>query len=236
MEIEQFNSGLIKALSTQRIMQYQRWTNQRTIDALALYALNIAISRAFYSSLNTLETVTRNSINDRMTTVLGEKWFMRTDILKDEIQKKMVEQAFSRINVDIKSNEITNFQIVSNLSFGFWTSLFGPKSSHLWGPILHKVFDCETPLQRKNVAKPLNDLRNLRNRIAHYEAIIQLDLELLYQECRKLVGMISNEALVWTDSFCDFPFTHPGKKIIVNERVSPELELSKYRFESWFKS
>lgn len=109
LKVEKFNSELIRAFSEQRLTRYRRWANQDISDAFALYALNIAISRAFYSSLNTLEIVTRNVINDKMKAVLGENWFLNTEVIKDETQRNMIESVLSRIDTKIIPFEVTNY-------------------------------------------------------------------------------------------------------------------------------
>ena len=230
MEIEQKTQNLIDALSREQLNKYIIWADQDLKIALDLYSLNHTVSRALLTSLHVLEIVLRNSVNEKLKSVWGEKWFLKEIITMRKLQEKKIEQVIVQIYKSNNSDQITNSSIVSNLSFGFWTMLFSPKYNLLWGNHLHKVFVSNQPIQRKEISNSLNKLRKLRNSIAHHEAIIHLDLEALYKECTKLIGMLSPVALEWSDSLCKFYETHPGIPIIVNERVNSKLNLSPYRF------
>lgn len=67
-------------------------------------------------------------------------------------------------------------RVVAELSFGFWTGLFGPKYTDLWKDHLVKVFP-RRPLQRAQVQSRLNGIRKLRNRVAHHETILDRSLQ-----------------------------------------------------------
>ena len=230
MEKDQKTLELISALSLERLNQFIIWADQDMKIALDLYSLNHTVSRALLTKLHTLEIVLRNSVNEKLRSVWGENWFLRENITERKLQEKKVKQVISRIYKETNS-EITNFKVISNLSFGFWTMLFSPKNNLLWGEYLHEVFESEQPIQRKNISKSLNDLRILRNRIAHYETIIHMNLQSLYDDCRYLIEMISPIALEWSDSLCNFHEIHPGIPIILSDRVNPELDLNPFCFE-----
>src|SRR3546814_6948903 len=89
----------------------------------------------------------------------------------------------------------TRPQILSNLNFGIWASLFGPKSHHLWQS-LRPIFQAKG-VQRGVIARDLRDLRILRNRVAHYEPIIALPLAQRYASITTLTGWLSPSAATW---------------------------------------
>ena len=231
MKVDEKILELEKVLSFARLNPYIVWTDQNIGDAISLYSLNLKISGSMHTALHILEVSLRNSINKCLTKIWGEKWYLRSEITRNKIQKERISEAIFLINKKLNKKNPTNFQIVSNLNFGFWTTLFGKDYNILWGEHLHRVFDNNQSVQRKDVSSSLNDLRYLRNHIAHYERIIHLDLESMYQECRKLIRMISPIALEWCDSLCNFHEIHPGIPIIINGRANPNLDLSSYRFK-----
>ncbi len=230
MDDEQKIQNLVYALSRERLNKFIIWADQDLNIALDLYSLNHTVSRVLLTSLHALEIVLRNSVNKKLSSVWGEKWFLNENITMRKFQEKKIEQVIVQIYKSNNSDQITNFSVVSNLSFGFWTMLFSPKNNLLWGKYLHEIFVSEQPIQRKKISQSLNNLRILRNRVAHYEMVIQLDLKSLYEECRILIEMISPVALEWSDSLCKFHEIHPGIPIIVNDRVNPELDFSPHRF------
>ena len=68
---------------------------------------------------------------------------------RDKIQKNRIEQAISWIKGKSDSKEVSNFQIVSKLSFGFWTTLFNKEMAIFGDQHLSKIFRNDKPIQRK---------------------------------------------------------------------------------------
>lgn len=68
---------------------------------------------------------------------------------------------------------------MAELTFGFWWSLTADNyDRRLWAPCLRFAFD--GPVRRRRLHSVLDELRRLRNRIAHHEPIHsrRLDLEI----------------------------------------------------------
>ncbi|EFO28606.1 conserved hypothetical protein [Roseibium sp. TrichSKD4] len=207
------------AFSTERLSKYRQWANQNRDEALALYALNIALSETFYTSLHILEITLRNAIHDRLTARYGAGWFQNAQVITDHYQQKKVQEAVSKF----RGKQPTDGQIVAELTFGFWTALFGRRNNQLWGQELRPLFNAGRPLQRKQISKRLDDTRQLRNRIAHHESIIQWDLATVHQEICELVGWLSPDALNWCNANCHFRSVHPGMPIIIGNLKNPAL-------------
>jgi hypothetical protein len=70
-------------------------------------------------------------------------------------------------------------KVVAELSFGFWCALAG-RHYHwtLWQPCLHRVFP-GVRLPRPHIHGRLENIRLLRNRIAHHERVLT-GAEVLY--------------------------------------------------------
>ncbi|WP_210253130.1 hypothetical protein [Beijerinckia sp. L45] len=69
-------------------------------------------------------------------------------------------------------------RIVAELTFSFWTSMFGADYEGLWQTTLHGIASRPDGkgLTRKSFFGPLTPIRALRNRIAHHEAVIMWNL------------------------------------------------------------
>ncbi|MFD1696786.1 Abi family protein [Roseibium aestuarii] len=209
------------ALSTERLTKYRHWALQNNDDALALYALNVALSEAFYTSLHILEITLRNAIHDGLRARHGAGWFRNPAVITDRYQQQKVQEAFAKF----QGQQPTDGQIVAELTFGFWTALFGRRNNHLWGQDLRGLFNAGKPLKRKQIASRLDDIRGIRNRIAHHEPIIQLDLEQTYLETCEITGWLSPAALAWCHTHCRFRSVHPGQPIIIGNLKNPVLPL-----------
>jgi hypothetical protein len=91
--------------------------------------------------------------------------------------------------------------LVAELPFGFWIALLGPGPqglyhNRLWIPVLHKAFP-HTKQPRREIHRPLDHLRLLRNRIAHHEPIFRRHLAADYETILRVMNWISPEAASW---------------------------------------
>lgn len=208
------------ALSSERLKKFDIWAAGDRDVALKLYALNMTISEAFYTSLHMLEITLRNAVNVRLSSFYGKRWFEDQDVIIVQRQRYQVKEAIRKLG-----DNACEGQIVAELTLGFWTSLFDRKNNHLWGQALRPIFDPDVPVQRKSIAGRLHNIRNLRNRIAHHECIIQRDLHSIYQAINEIIGWLSAEAQIWTLKNCRFNHICPSKPIIIGNAMNPELKL-----------
>lgn len=208
------------ALSEPRLTKYENWVEGDRGRAMKLYTLNVAISEALYTPLHILEIALRNAIHDRLTNIHGQAWFSNEAVISDPYQQQKIREVIQKFG-----GPTSDGKIVAELTFGFWTALFGRRYAYLWGRDLHPIFDAGRPLQRREIARRLNDIRHLRNRIAHHETVIQFDLQETYEQICEITGWLSPAALAWCHQHCRFPTIHPDIPIILGNLVNPELDL-----------
>jgi hypothetical protein len=96
--------------------------------------------------------------------------------------------------------------IVAELSFGFWTNLFGHRFDRaLWLPGLRRVFPrfrraTGTALTRSLIAQRFHHLRKLRNRIAHHEPIFRRALEADYASLLEVADWMHPTLRAWIEN------------------------------------
>src|SRR3546814_8035853 len=95
-----------------------------------LYTYNVQLSAALYGPLHMLEVVLRNMADARLAAQHGAAWLDAPAILVTNYQTGAIAKARQTLQKD--GNAATRTQLVEELNFGFWASLFGPKSPHLW--------------------------------------------------------------------------------------------------------
>ena len=157
--------------------------------AIELYDWNITLCESLYSILSYFEVILRNICNNKLIEKFSKNWYLNIKLLQGNNPEKG-EWAINKINETIKKiqkrkrekniniNYLTNGDIISNLEFGFWSNLFCANYEHkIWRPCLIHIFHTYT---RKDIYKKLDLIRDLRNRIFHYEPII-FDKQLLYK-------------------------------------------------------
>lgn len=102
--------------------------------------------------------------------------------------RKAIDQARGRATADGRL-EVPG-RVVAELALGFWWSLLGDEyNRRLWQPCLQYAFDGS--VRRRQLHLALDELRRLRNRIAHHEPIHTRDLEADYAILLDTSGRVS---------------------------------------------
>jgi hypothetical protein len=114
--------------------------------------------------------------------------------------------------------------MVAELNFGFWSSLFGRRSHHLWQH-LRPIFRTKG-VQRTDIATQLEHFRQLRNRVAHYEPIIGLPLAQRYADIITLTGWLSPSAAAWINNTTQWPQVYPAVPILIVVPETGETKVS----------
>lgn len=103
----------------------------------------------------------------------------------------------------LKSKRSTAGQIVAELKFVFWEKMFTSRhDNRIWNSCLIQVFPNVEPANttaenRKKIFENLNNVRLLRNRIAHHEPIFSRDLQADFCIITRLVEAHCRVAASW---------------------------------------
>src|SRR6202022_1170814 len=127
----------VDAISADRFSTYRLWAGQDEALAKRLYTFNVQLSAALYGPLHMLEVALRNVADRQMTAKRGAGWMEHDKTLTIKYQTDCVTKAREQLNRDGKP--ATHGQMVAELNFGFWGSLFGRRSHHLWQD-LRRIF------------------------------------------------------------------------------------------------
>jgi hypothetical protein len=171
----------IKALSIPRLRNYKAYfSTADDQDVYACYQWNNEVSRSFVALIHLVEVVMRNAYHRELSRFHSQRlgqaivdsmdWYSHLNFGKDSDGglKKTVTKLQKR-------SHFTDHDVVSNLTFGFWTNVVKETNTQ-WGVVLPLVF----PDSTRNLAlgKSQDQLRarvglvnDLRNRISHWEPI-----------------------------------------------------------------
>lgn len=117
-------------------------------------------------------------------------------------------------------------KIVAELNFGFWTSMLSARYDPLWAPNRHRlfytVFPHATGIGRKTIAARFTAIKDLRNRVAHYEAVwYKAHLVRQHMEIHEAIEWINptvGRAILSVDSF----------QSVYNGKAQVEADLKRY--------
>lgn len=169
------NSHFHTAVSQPRFARYLAACTGNTEKALALYRANIALSQQMYGVIGVFEVILRNSINRHYLSRKGNEWLANAvadggylDISPDcEDTYHCVQDAIHKLGL-----KYTHDALIAKLSLGFWTYQFAKNEYAAAGSTLLEIF-VNRPFgtKQKDVNKKLFKIKEIRNRIAHYEPI-----------------------------------------------------------------
>lgn len=142
------------------------------------YRQNLLISKNAYIPLSILEIALRNALDTYLTIKIGQDWHTNNTFLTPMAQKKIKE-----VNDTLKGHKETDSKekIIAELNFGFWVSLFQkPYQNYFRTKDLQQIFPNmpskkEIFLDREEIYKKLDHIRRFRNRVFHYEKVINKD-------------------------------------------------------------
>jgi len=183
------------------------------IDALYGYFTQVKKAESLYFGLHLIEVVLRNAIFEAYAKHgFSRDFFYQNDstsyLSRHEFHSrehwKMLNGAKSHLRR--RREPINDGKLIAELNFGFWTKLFDSrhqKYNYMWRKIFHDVFPHypypKEPVDqaRRKLGSKLQDIKQLRNRVFHYEPIDSMDIEKIYQDMVQILAWISPETDKW---------------------------------------
>ena len=193
------DNQVVASMSEARFSTYLRAAAFDADRARRLYIWNAEIGAAFYLPIQSVEVVLRNQIVTLAREYFGPQWWGTGDFQKLLNEGSLT--ALKRAKRDIRraGHDLNEGQIVSTLSFGFWTSLANPDNGFVpldeWMPHhpSHEVLFVRRSLLR---------VSKLRNRISHHEPIFKMDLLREYSFIMELLHWLCPATHDWIRPHC----------------------------------
>jgi hypothetical protein len=194
--------------SRARLTPYLEACRGETERAIKLYEWNARAASTMWESIMHIEVALRNAINARLEargTARGARshWIFdeRGELGRSFTTNAPHERPYLEVNRTLEQlvadgKTPTPGKIISELNFGFWCQLVSRRQTRLW-PDLAAAFPYAPTRARQDVALPVNELRQLRNRIGHHHKIFHLDLERHEEQVFLLSGYISPHLREW---------------------------------------
>jgi hypothetical protein len=181
---------------------------------MALYAWNAQIAAAFMYPLHFCEVMIRNAVSEVLTVLYGFQWPWDQGFLlslpdpagaKPFKPRQAVLAARFKAEQSAKDGAPSTDKAIAEMSFAFWESMFTARFDHgLWtnhlkaqfpnAPVTMKYYEL-----RSAIKKALENLRRLRNRIAHHEPIFTRALEQDYSQVLRLLAYRCKHTADWVD-------------------------------------
>jgi hypothetical protein len=189
----------IRTLAPDRFDGYRHSTDADELDAIARYLWNMALCRSIQTALHVLEVTFRNQVHNSLAAVRGRRDWYDDNTLINAKEQKMVIGAKQQLTKLRRPHDPG--RVVAELTFGFWTSLYGRHHDRdIIRPTFNLVFQhlpTGVPARRQIATTRLKEARTLRNRISHHEPIYKApNLIAVHAQLRELIAWMSPEMAV----------------------------------------
>jgi hypothetical protein len=170
-------------------------------DALRLYAWQARVMGGFWPLLQCAEVVTRNAVTYALQASFGASWLTNQAWLKTLPSggRKPPRAVFHELWRKYKAPSI----VVANSEFWLWEHLLSARyEPHLWAKHFAHAFPgaAERGVSRQTLADQVEKIRRFRNRIAHHDQIVTLDLRALHQSALDVIRSVSPSFCAWAQS------------------------------------
>lgn len=166
-------------MSEPRMTRYLMACQNDSKKAMTLYRLNLRLSQELFTVISCFEIALRNKIDQNYSNFRGTDWLRDSiringmfSVEKCRNTAKLIKIRFGKLGIVYSHNKL-----VALMDFGFWRYLFAQPQFHAGGQSLMNVFPSRpvsTPNFKYNhtfIFNELNKVNDIRNRIAHHEAI-----------------------------------------------------------------
>lgn len=194
-------------LSNPRFARYVAYTAGNRRKAMRLYCWNTDISASFYHLLHYCELSVRNAAVEAIEIEFGLNWHRNVGFERTLRTLNHGRGYQPRKNLqNCARGGATAGQVVANLNFVFWQYVFtAGQDGRLWNNHLTNVFPGHnaTMTVAQNRAQVYNDIeqvRKLRNRIAHHEPIYARNLMSDKEAICRLIRLRCPNTEQWLDT------------------------------------
>ena len=184
-------NALLPTLSKTRLKSY-KLKGDSELDALERYNWNLCLCEALYPSVQALEIALRNRLNEVLLREFGSNWIWDAQLFGGA--NDQIARAADQLTKN--SKQIENSRMVAELTLGFWVSLHNRRFERvLWQKpnVFQSVFPfISAKVRNLDYIRPrLEQIKDLRNRISHYEPIWHLDMLKEHQLLQEALGWLS---------------------------------------------
>jgi hypothetical protein len=152
-----------------------------SLEAVDLYAWNARVSAALLAPLHICEIVVRNAVSDALEAVYGANWPW-SPVFEYSLPAPRLGYSSRADLSNSRFGVATTGKVIPELKLVFWQKMFTRRHDlRLWDGNLRRVMpnlDPAKPISqlRLDIYDSLEQIRFLRNRIAHHEPIFQRNL------------------------------------------------------------
>jgi hypothetical protein len=194
-------AALTEAISPARLSTYLRRTHGNARRALDLYAWNVRAGAALYPILQMNEIALRNGINRALVSQFGTDWPYSQGFLRSlpRPEREAFEGGRRKLERSLATTRVATGDVVAAQTYWFWVMLLNARfEQRIWSREFAASFPFAPPrIDRELVYDRADAIRRMRNRIAHWEPLLDYDVRGAYQRAASMVRWISPATAAW---------------------------------------
>jgi len=181
-------------------------TNQDVLAALKLYHWNAQIASAFLVPLHIFEICVRNAAANAVESYYNATWPWAAAFEISLPDPHYPNFSPKRELISVRDRHVATMatgKVIADVKFAFWVSMYTRRhEGRLWTRYIRREFpNAPTALSiseiRQKIYAATDQIRVLRNRIAHHEPIFPRDLAGDYDVIKEVVGFKCQDTLAW---------------------------------------
>lgn len=191
-----------RLLSAARFGRYLEHAGGHADIASRLVAWNAEVTSAFWGPIAALEVFVRNAVHDAMRRDRRDDWWNDPTVCSMPRERYAIDGAVRTLERRGVSDPDAD-RVVAATSLGLWVGLTDagvPRHPHLsyetalWQPRIAGAFPHRGSVRRKQLHRMLDEVRRLRNRLAHHEPVHDQALERVRDDIVRLAGFVDPDA------------------------------------------
>ncbi|MEU4314847.1 hypothetical protein [Nocardia sp. NPDC024068] len=184
-------------LSERRLDPFLKAAGGDRDAALKLYVWSSRTAAVSFEVVGHLEVLLRNALDRELRAYFDESsigipWFLMP-VPDGADLSEAVDAVRARLR---PMKRESRHQIVAGLSFGFWSGLLGRKYEQLWRDCLRHAFPNSSG-QRKQLSVAVEGVRKFRNRLAHHDSLLNVDVPFEIRRVIEVASFIDSSAAKW---------------------------------------
>lgn len=196
--------ALREAISPARLATYVRHAQGNVRRALRLYAWNVRAAQVLFAMLNANEIALRNAVSRALESQFGPDWpyaqgFLRT---LPRHERDGFERVLRKLEKTKGVARASTCDVVSAQTYYFWVAMLTSRyEQRVWQAEFTRSFpSAPANVDRAVVHGRAEAIRLLRNRIAHHEPLLMIDVAGAYRRALSMVHWISPPKATWASA------------------------------------
>lgn len=179
--------ALKASLSEPRFATYLTKASGNETYAFALYLYNSRLAKSFLFPLSVAEITMRNAVDGVLVQEYGDAWHRDGDF-RDHVLSPESRGALDKGIERARSQE--RGKVIAELTFDFWSNLFRKEYAGIWRTKANIAFpELVRGEGRSEIQLLVREINRLRNRVAHYEPILDMNVPDLHSKIIRLVDL-----------------------------------------------